>query len=66
MDCPGCHGGVEKLIEKISGVASAHANWTKKQLVIKIQKGMTVDDAKIIDAIKRANFSVSNRLEKIK
>jgi copper chaperone CopZ len=32
MDCPGCQGGLEKLVKKIPAIQQAEANWQKKQL----------------------------------
>jgi hypothetical protein len=34
MDCPGCHGGLEKLVEKIPAFRDARANWEKQRLVV--------------------------------
>ncbi|MEE8377261.1 MAG: heavy metal-associated domain-containing protein [Candidatus Aminicenantaceae bacterium] len=61
MDCPGCHGGVEKLINKIPGVFDSKANWKKKQIVVRIQKEGEVSDESIFEAIRRANFTPGKR-----
>ncbi len=61
MDCPGCHGGVEKLINKIPGVFDSKANWKKKQIVVRIQKDGDVSDESIFEAIRRANFTPGKR-----
>ena len=57
MDCPGCHGGLEKLIEKISAVQQAEANWQKKLVVVTVRVGAELKDEDVYDAIKRANFT---------
>lgn len=57
MDCPGCHGGLEKLVKKIPAVLQAEANWKKKQLVVAVRPGAELNDEDIYDAIKRANFT---------
>jgi len=61
MDCPGCHGGVEKLVDKIPGVLDSEANWKKKQIVVRIRRGEEVSDETIFDAIRRANFTPGKR-----
>jgi copper chaperone CopZ len=63
MDCPGCHGGISKLIMKIEGVESAKANWTTKQLIVNVYKNSSVDDSAIFDAIKDANFTPGKRVQ---
>lgn len=57
MDCPGCHGGLEKLVKKIPAVQQAEANWKKKQLAVTVRPGAELNDEDIYDAIKRANFT---------
>lgn len=61
MDCPGCHGGLEKLVNKIPGVFDSKANWKKKQIVVRIQKEGEVSDESIFEAIRRANFTPGKR-----
>jgi copper chaperone CopZ len=63
MDCPGCHGGLEKLVKKIPAVQKAEANWLKKQVVITVRPGTELNDEDIYDAIRRANFTPGNRLK---
>ncbi len=63
MDCPGCHGGLEKLVKKVSLVKHAEANWEEKQLVVYFQKGAELHDEDIYNAIKRANLTAGQRLK---
>ncbi len=63
MDCPGCHGGVNNLIEKIPGVLKAEASWKKKLVIITIKEGEKVEDKKILKAIRDANFTPGKRLQ---
>lgn len=63
MDCPGCHGGVEKLINKIPGVSASQANWEKQQLVVVLIPEAKVNDDIIYAAIKDANFTPGKRLK---
>ncbi len=63
MNCPGCHGGLEKLVKKISAVQESEANWMKKQLVVAVQPGAELNDEDIYDAIRRANFTPGNRIK---
>ena len=62
MDCPGCHGGLENLVNKIPGVRTSKANWDKQQLQVVLHPNAEVDDNAIYDAIKRANFTPGKRL----
>ncbi len=63
MDCPGCHGGLEKLVKKIPDVQQAEANWVKKQLVVTVRPEAELNDEDIYDAIRRANFTPGNRIK---
>ena len=63
MDCPGCHGGLENLVDKVPGVKSSEANWEKQQLRVIIYANVEVDDDLIYDAIKRANFTPGERFK---
>lgn len=63
MDCPGCHGGVEKLVNKIPGVIASQANWKEKKLVVKVSQTDQVTDEEICDAVKKANFTCGEPLE---
>lgn len=57
MDCPGCQGGVEKIVNKIPGVLDSEASWKKKQIVVRVQRGVEVGDEAVFEAIRRANFT---------
>ena len=63
MGCPGCHGGLEKLVKKIPNIQRADANWVKKQLVVTIPPEVELNDEDIYDAIRRANFTPGNRIK---
>lgn len=63
MNCPGCHGGVVKLINKLPGVIDSQANWKKQKLAIKIHQDIELSDDEIFSAIKKANFTPGKRLE---
>ena len=63
MDCPGCHGGLEKNLCKIPGVVKATANWKMKRVTISVKAGETVTDADIEDAIKKSNFTMGKRMD---
>lgn len=62
MDCPGCHGGLENLVNDIPGVKASEANWEKQRLQVVLHPNTEVDDQTIYDAIKRANFTPGKRL----
>lgn len=63
MDCPGCHGAVEKLITKIPEVEKAEANWQEKRVAVVIRQGAELDDEQVLDAIRRANFTPGKRIQ---
>lgn len=62
MDCPGCHSGLENLINEIPGVRTSKANWEKRRLKVVLHPNVEVNDDAIFDAIKRANFTPGKRL----
>jgi len=62
MDCPGCHGGLEKLALRIPGVIGAQASWTEQRLTLTVEPDAAVSDADVVDAIARANFTAGERL----
>ncbi len=63
MNCPGCHGGLEKLVKKISAVQEAEANWQKQQLAVIVHPEAELNDEDIYDAIRRANFTPGKRIK---
>ncbi len=63
MNCPGCHGGLEKLVKKISAIQEAEANWQKKQLVVMVRPEVELNDEDIYDAIRRSNFTPGKRIK---
>jgi copper chaperone CopZ len=63
MDCPGCHGGLENLINEITGVITSEANWEKQQLKVFVSTNIIVSDEAIFDAVKKANFTPGKRIK---
>ena len=63
MNCPGCHGGLEKLVKKIPSVQQTGANWLKKQLVVTVRPEVELNDEDIYDAIRRANFTPGKQIK---
>ena len=63
MDCPGCHGGLEKLVLRIPAVEAAEANWVEKRLTVTLRSGSELDDDEVHKAIREANFTVGKRLQ---
>lgn len=63
MDCPGCHGGLEKNLSKISGVVDATASWKAKTVAIRVLAEQTVDPTEIEAAIKNSNFTMGKRVD---
>lgn len=62
MDCPGCHGGLEKLLLRIDGVESATANYLKKQVSLTLKEGAELDETVVKKAVESANFTLGKRL----
>ena len=63
MDCPVCHGGIEKLVKKLPAVEQAKGNWVKKQLTVTVRPKIELKDEDIYDAIRRANFTPGKRIK---
>ena len=63
MDCPGCHGGLENLVNEISGVLGSQANWEKQRLKVIVSPNIDVSDDAIFEAIKKANFTPGKRIK---
>jgi hypothetical protein len=63
MDCPGCHGGLEKLVLRIPAVQAAKANWEQKKLTVTLQPGIGLDDKEVYKAIRQANLTPGERLQ---
>lgn len=63
MDCPGCHGGLVNLIDKVPGVIASQANWEKLQLIVKVRITANVTDEAIFEAVRNANFTPGERLK---
>ncbi len=62
MDCPGCHGGLEKLVLRIPAVQAAQANWEQKKLTVTVKRRAELDDRDVQEAIRKANFTPGERL----
>ncbi|MBD3331774.1 hypothetical protein GF356_02895 [candidate division GN15 bacterium] len=63
MDCPGCHGGVEDLVNRVDGVVASEANWEQQRLTVVVSRSAEVTDRKIFEAIKLANFTPGERVQ---
>lgn len=63
MDCPGCHGGLNKLVERLPGVLNSEASYVTQKLTVAVSPKADLDDETVFDAIKRANFTPGKRLE---
>jgi copper chaperone CopZ len=61
MNCPGCHGAVEKLVKKIPAVDEVEANWKEQRLTVTVRPGSELNDEDIYDAVRRANFTPGKR-----
>ena len=63
MDCPGCHGGLEKNLEKIPGVTDAVANWKEQTVQIFLAGEGQVAEEDIARAVAESNFTLGERIQ---
>ena len=63
MDCPGCHGGLEKLVNKIPSVQTSKANWKDKRLFVTVNTASDLNDEDVYDAIRRANLTPGKKIK---
>jgi copper chaperone CopZ len=63
MDCPGCHGGVEKNIKKVRGVTGAKANWSESRISVFYEPGTELDVEGVEKAITASNFTPGKRIK---
>lgn len=63
MDCPGCHGGLEKNVEKIPGVTGAVANWKDQQVTIFVEDPQSVTSQQVAQAVENSNFTMGERIQ---
>ena len=62
MDCPGCHGGIEKNLEKLPGIIDASANWKDKRVTLALAPGQKADKAAIEQMVEDSNFTLGERI----
>lgn len=63
MNCPGCHGALEKQINKIPGVKSSKADWVKQEIEIRVFSDTIISEEDIFKRIKKANFTPGEKIE---
>lgn len=63
MGCPACQGGLAKLVKKVEGVREAEVNWKEQRVKVTFHEDSAVDDEKIFEAIRKANFTPGKRLD---
>ena len=62
MDCPGCHGGLEKNLEKIPRVLAASANWKQQRDTLSLEEEATVSPEQITQAVEDSNFTLGKKI----
>ena len=62
MDCPGCHGGLEKNLEKIAGVTDAVANWKEQTVKLYLDDAAAVTRQQINQAVEDSNFTLGEQV----
>jgi copper chaperone CopZ len=58
MDCPGCEGGLEKQVNKISAVSSSEASWVRQELKVVVRKDSVLKRDDLEFRVKKANFTL--------
>ena len=62
MDCPGCHGGLEKNLKKIPGVLNATANWKQQRVTVHLDEAASVSTEQIARAVEDSNFTMGKQI----
>lgn len=62
MDCPGCHGGLEKNLKKIPSVLDATANWKQKRVTLSLEEAAAVPEDLIAQAVEDSNFTLGKQI----
>ncbi len=57
MDCPGCHGGLEKLLNQHEDIVGSKADWVNQRVTIYIKLDSEISEKDIFELIERANFT---------
>lgn len=63
MDCPGCEGGLEKQVNKLSFVKWSKSNWLTQKLFVVVKKDSVLNMEKLKAAVSNANFTVEEEDE---
>ena len=63
MDCHGCHGGIEKLLNKHIAIINSKADWVNKNITLYISEGSGINEEEIFEIIKSANFTPGKRIK---
>jgi len=63
MGCPGCHGGLEKLLDNHDDVIGSKADWVNKRVSLYLAKNSTITEEEILELIKNANFTPGKRIK---
>lgn len=58
MDCPGCEGGLEKQVNKISAIKYSKASWIKQELRIVVWQDSVLNAVELENRVKKANFTL--------
>jgi copper chaperone CopZ len=64
MDCPGCHGALEKQVNKLNGVDASSANWLNQEIMIVVKKDSVLKEEELFEKIKKANFTPGVKIRK--
>ena len=64
MDCPGCHGALEKQVDKLNAVDSSAANWLNQEIMIIVKKDSVLKEKELFEKIKKANFTPGEKISK--
>lgn len=63
MDCPGCEGGLEKQVNKISSVKYCKASWANQELLVVIKKDSILQPSELEQRVKKANLTLAKGIK---
>ena len=64
MDCPGCHGALEKQIDKLSAVNFSRGDWVNQEVMVIVKKDSVLNEKELLEKIEKANFTPGEKVNK--
>lgn len=64
MDCPGCHGTLEKQVNKLNAVDHSKGDWVNQEVMIIVKKDSVLIERELFEKIEKANFTPGIKVNK--